>query len=482
MERSISNPGAEVAILAACIKDSSLRALIIPLLEEDFFEEVRNARIYRVMMDLFQKHTLDPQVFEGRYRMLHPTDLLADFLQFMRDFTPFNWKALLDLLIETAIRRRIQRAANELAGISTSTTDLKGMLEQVSKLQEGILRTGCKATEVSREDLMRGVTHRMLARECTVRRMTGFWQLDRHGGYGNINHLITARYKVGKTPVLLRIAQHNAIDARIPVAYWSGENENEELIMAIMAMRTGIELRKIQSGYHYLSEDEKAWLKEAQEQIYNSPLYFCAYGRCGLAKLKTMFQREHEKHGCQIFIIDQLPHIELDPSFKQKNDACDYIADSIFGWKQTMPGWWLIANQLKTKGVEPLPSIHDNMWFTRMEQNCDVGWVIDRPSADPLRMSMEMTKLEEKKRRILTSVNKTKEQREEALMELDSKEKLLRSTAWIYQQLGRMGYGQWEERMWFDPDSRGIYCPEPLASTATETTEKKETPNDDNDF
>jgi replicative DNA helicase len=275
------------------------------------------------------------------------------------------------------------------------------------------------------------------------------------GPYGNVCHLIAARYGVGKTPLAIGIAMHNALENNVPIAYWSGENSNEDIYFAMIAKLTNIPIKVLRQGIASWSEDRKQVVRDAQKRILDAPINLLPWGRRPLYQLRAGFERAAAK-GAQIFVIDQITHVIGDPTIRDQNQQYDVLAEEIFSWKKHIPGWWLVLAQLKTKGVESEPLLRDVMWATRLEQNCDVGWTIDRIEADPARREKESTKYEREMAFVLKNKSLTEPERQSILDDLKQKH-LCCGRARITQAKGRMGYGTWEAMIAFDQHARGFY-------------------------
>src|SRR3989442_531028 len=80
---------------------------------------------------------------------------------------------------------------------------------------------------------------------------TGFTDLDRmtNGLHGGEMIVIAARPSMGKTSMAMNIAEHVAIDQRLPVGVFSLEMTSESLVLRMLCSRSRVNLRNVREGF-----------------------------------------------------------------------------------------------------------------------------------------------------------------------------------------------------------------------------------------
>jgi len=102
---------------------------------------------------------------------------------------------------------------------------------------------------------------------------TGYIDLDKMlAGFQHSNLIIlAARPSMGKTTLALNMASSAAFNSNIPVAFFSLEMSNSELVKKIMAQEAGVSLTAIQKGM--ISQSDWPKLRLATNKIYKSKIF-----------------------------------------------------------------------------------------------------------------------------------------------------------------------------------------------------------------
>src|SRR5262249_49576407 len=103
---------------------------------------------------------------------------------------------------------------------------------------------------------------------------TGYLELDTMtAGFQPSNLVIIAgRPSMGKTTLVLNIAEHVAIDKKIPVVFFSLEMSNQELALRLLCSKALLNMSEIRRGY--LARKNWPLITTAASEIAEAPLYF----------------------------------------------------------------------------------------------------------------------------------------------------------------------------------------------------------------
>ena len=135
---------------------------------------------------------------------------------------------------------------------------------------------------------------------------TGYDDLDRMtSGWQNSDLIIIAgRPAMGKTALVLTMAKNMAIDFSIPVAVFSLEMPNVQLVKRLISNIAEIDANKLKSGR--LSEDEQIRLNHKIRMAYSAPLYLDETPSLSITEMRTKARRLVREKGVKIIIIDYL--------------------------------------------------------------------------------------------------------------------------------------------------------------------------------
>ena len=450
----MKNLPAERYLLTSLIKHEPARKLIGNISEE-LFTNNENLIIFQLFKHMLSENlSITTDTFLEYCKLkaseINLSQLHKDVLSNKRPEVYATWYTLLK---EATITRQTMEMNTTLQNAVARGFKAEQLIETQAHHVERMLEIYNAGSNVSKKDLMKDVTER-LKTPAGAKYFTGIKTIDQFGGYGNIFHLIAARYGVGKTPMGLRIALHNA-EKGIPVCYWSGENSNQELSIALIAMLSKIPLKKLNKGITNFTTEEKKQVREAQEKILSIPFRFLPWGQSNFLQLRSMFELEQKQYGTEIFILDQFSHIKLGQEFKKKNENLDHLGDQLFSLKQLIPGYWILLGQLKTKNVDPKPVLTDLMWATRVEQNSDLGWVLDRPEIDAKRMLKVKDELKWAIHGVSKNKNYNDDDKRNEILALEDEYDYV-GKAIIDQSKGRLGYGHWTQEISFDEEALGF--------------------------
>ena len=135
---------------------------------------------------------------------------------------------------------------------------------------------------------------------------SGFTKLDKMtSGWQNSDLIIiAARPAMGKTAFVLSMAKNIAVDFRNPVALFSLEMSNVQLVNRLISNVCEIESGKIKSGQ--LAGHEWQQLDYKLKNLLDAPLYVDDTPSLSVFELRTKARRLVREHGVRIIIIDYL--------------------------------------------------------------------------------------------------------------------------------------------------------------------------------
>lgn len=135
---------------------------------------------------------------------------------------------------------------------------------------------------------------------------TGFLDFDKmtSGLHGGEMVVIAARPSMGKTSLAMNIAEHVALDERLPVGVFSLEMTAESLVLRMLCSRSRVNMRNIRDGF--LAERDFPRLTGAAGKLANSPLYIDDSAGLSILQLRAKARRMSQQYGIKLFVIDYL--------------------------------------------------------------------------------------------------------------------------------------------------------------------------------
>ena len=135
---------------------------------------------------------------------------------------------------------------------------------------------------------------------------TGYRELDKiTSGWQNSDLIIiAARPAMGKTAFVLSMAKNMAVDYDVPIAIFTLEMSNVQLIKRLISNVASLEGEKIKSGR--LSNEEEARLNSRIRNIYGAPLYLDETPGLSISELRTKARRLVREKGVKMIMIDYL--------------------------------------------------------------------------------------------------------------------------------------------------------------------------------
>ncbi len=215
---------------------------------------------------------------------------------------------------------------------------------------------------------------------------TGFYALDKYtSGWQNSDLvIIAARPAMGKTAFVLSMAKNIAVNNREPVALFSLEMSNVQLVNRLITNVCEIPGEKIKSGQ--LAPYEWGQLDSNINALFDAPLYVDDTPSLSIFELRTKARRLVREHGVKLIIIDYLQLMNASgASFGSRQEEVSTISRSLKGLAKELNIPIIALSQLN-RGVESRegiegkrPQLSDLRESGAIEQDADIVCFIHRP-------------------------------------------------------------------------------------------------------
>ena len=310
------NKEAEQSVLGCMLIDNECISTVAESLFEDCFYIEANRGVYNAIMSLYNLGS-GADIVTVADVLAREDKLTAvggnEYLAFLATSLPTtnNLKQYIRILQDRAMLRRLIGVSDQIsekAYAPGSSSD--EVSEEAGRLIFNVLeKQGGSEIKHIREILMK--TYDNLVELYQNKGQlpgvpTGLADLDNvlHGMKGGNFVLIAARPSVGKSSFALNIATHAAIRAETPVAIFSLEMKDTELVSRIISAEMMIDASKLITGE---LEDED-WEKIANSLGYlgNAPIYINESSNVTVSDIRTKCRRLKYEKNLGLIVIDYL--------------------------------------------------------------------------------------------------------------------------------------------------------------------------------
>src|SRR6266496_3641443 len=308
------NAEAERAVLGSILLDAASISLVVPILSrEDFFSD-KHQRIYRGMLDLFDRSAeIDLLTLKEELNAGAAETVDAAYLSWLLDGVPDigNVEHYARIVKEKATLRRLIGAGQRI--VREGLTQDKTAEQLLSDVTGEIFEIADDTVREAFTPIGKIVKHNLEVIEDARSRQgmlsglaTGFQDLDRMTSGLQTSDLIilAARPSVGKTSLALNIAQHVALREGKSVGFFSLEMSMEQLGFRVLCSEADVDAKKVRDGY--ASKEAIGRLVLAQTKIAGAKFYVDDQGALSVPTMRAKAQRLKREAGLDVLIVDYL--------------------------------------------------------------------------------------------------------------------------------------------------------------------------------
>ncbi|MDO4822574.1 MAG: replicative DNA helicase [Bacteroidales bacterium] len=391
----------EAAVIGACLIEQDAFGQVADMLKPESFYDSKHEKIYRAIQTLSAedkpidiltvteelRSTGELEEVGGPYYISELTQKVLSSAHIEYHAKIIAQKSLARQLITYSsntlraafddgqdINELMQRAEGELFEISK--TNMKKDFTQINPVIKEAMKMLQSAA--ARKDGLSGLS-------------SGFDDLDKitNGWQKSDLIIIAARPAMGKTAFVLSMAKNIAIDMRKPVAMFSLEMSNVQLVNRLLVNVCEITGDKIRSGN--LAPYEWGQLDVKSRDMYDAPLYIDDTPSLSVFELRTKARRLVREHHVELIIIDYLQLMNASGmSYGSRQEEVSTISRSLKGLAKELDIPIIALSQLN-RAVEnrvgtaenptdsKRPQLSDLRESGAIEQDADMVLFIHRP-------------------------------------------------------------------------------------------------------
>jgi len=383
----------EKAVLGALMLEKDAYMRVSEMLTAESFYDPRHGLIYQAIADLgLNQRPIDMlTVIEQLRRQNQLEDVggavyISDLT--FRVLSAAHIEEHARIIVQKHIARRlIQFSSKVQADAFDEGNDVDDLLQAAEGELFEISQTQLKREVVQIDDVL---GQAMTQIQNAANRKTGLSGLS--SGYTELDAMtsgwqnsdlviIAARPAMGKTAFVLSMAKNMAVNLNTPIAMFSLEMSNLQLVNRLISNVCEIEGEKIKSGR--LSNEEWDRLNTQIKFLFGAPIYIDETPGLSITELRTKARRLVREHGVRIILIDYLQLMTAKGmKFGSREQEVSTISRSLKGLAKELNIPIIALSQLNrsTETREnKRPVLSDLRESGAIEQDADIVCFIHRP-------------------------------------------------------------------------------------------------------
>ena len=308
---------AEQAVLGAMLLDADAILRASEHVDDTMFYREGHRRLFRAMFAITERGgVVDPLTLadelERRQELEHAGG--REYLAFLLDAVPTvaNVEYHARIVKEKALLRRLIEVSTEIVqeafeGRTTANDLLDNAESRIFSLGQSKEKGGFAKIKELLWPAMEKLELLAQRDQAITGVPTGFTELDHmtSGLQPADLVIVAARPSMGKTAFTLNIAQHAAITAKVPVAFFSLEMSKESLVQRMLAAEALIDAQALRKGGRALDESMPR-LAQAAGILSHAPIFIDDTPGITLLDMRAKARRLKAEHDLGLIIVDYL--------------------------------------------------------------------------------------------------------------------------------------------------------------------------------
>ena len=388
----------EEAVLGALMLEKDAYTVVCDILKPESFYEPSNQKIYAAIQSLgAAQQSIDMLTVTERLRLMGELENAGGPMRVSELTSRVASGAHVEFHARIVAQKYLARELIKFASqIEAQAFDESYDVDDLLQEAEG------KLFEISQRNVKKDVTQidpvinaAIEQIQTAANRASGLSGLE--SGYHELDKLtsgwqrsdliiIAARPAMGKTAFVLSMAKNMAVNYNIPVAIFSLEMSNLQLVNRLIQNTCEIEGEKIKSGQ--LSQMEWDQLMSRVKNLYSAPLFIDDTASLSIFELRTKARRLVREHNVQFIIIDYLQLMNASGmKFGSREQEVSMISRSLKQLAKELNIPIVALSQLnrsvESRGADSKdgkrPQLSDLRESGAIEQDADIVCFIHRP-------------------------------------------------------------------------------------------------------
>lgn len=380
----------EQNILGSLLIDKNVIPLVIGMLKEEVFYDLKHQRIFRTINDMYNRNiaidlTTVAQMMSneqslsevgGAYYLSKLTDSIVrtNHLNTHIAMAMELYKKRQTYLLLKSVEHQFLDIDNESLDLISSLNSKLIALQEFGNIYEKTIDQIVLSVIEKRNIVQNGDI---------LGYKTGFNELDTtiSGWCKPDMVVVAARPGAGKTAFMLSSAYHLAILQGIATAIFSLEMSSEQLVERLESIASQVPLKRLR--INNMNDYEKGLLLKADDQILTAPLYIDDSGGMNIQQLRAKATIMKQKYGIKIIFIDYLQLMSgVGKSNQNREQEVSTISRNIKALAKELEVPIIALSQLSRRVEEradKIPQLSDLRESGSIEQDADIVIMLMRP-------------------------------------------------------------------------------------------------------
>jgi replicative DNA helicase len=297
------------------LENEAISKVLEILLPEDFYRE-SHGTIFNSMIELFEKNQpIDLITLTNHLKSKGQLDSVGGsaYLSSLADSIPTaaNIVFYARIVKEKAVLRKLITTATEIATRGyDDADDVWDLVDEAEKnifqISESQIKPSFFKMKSILKESFKTIEKLYESKEIVTGVPSGFTEIDKlTSGFQSSDLIIIAgRPSMGKTAFCLNIAQHVAVEKKIPVAFFSLEMSKEQLVMRMLCSEAQVDAHKVRGGF--LGETDWPKLTRAAGTLSEAPIFIDDTAALSVLEMRAKARRIMAEHKLGLIIVDYL--------------------------------------------------------------------------------------------------------------------------------------------------------------------------------
>jgi replicative DNA helicase len=388
------NLDAERSVLGAIlVHNDAFNTAVQVVTPEDFFRDAHR-RIFGRMIALNERNqAIDFVTLKEELARAGEVDEVGGpaYIASLADGVPraTNVEYYAQIVKEKATLRNLIYAANKIvASAYEADQEADLILDEAESAIFSVAEGRLKAGFVPMHDLVKEI-YPKIEQLAEQKRLvtgvpTGFADLDEmtRGFQPGDLIIIAARPAMGKTSLVLNIAQHVARQPGLTVGFFSLEMSKEALFLRLLTSEAHINSHRLMTGL--LGRNDYSRISEAIETLSAMKLYIDDTAGIGVLEMRAKARRLQAEHGLSLLVVDYIQLMSGRGRFESRTLELGSISRSLKGLAKELNVPVVVLSQLSRAPEarsDHRPQLSDLRESGALEQDADVVTLIYRADA-----------------------------------------------------------------------------------------------------
>lgn len=388
------NNEAESSVLGAILIDKDAIGIVSQIISpKDFYADI-NGIIFEAMLSLYEERkpidilTLTAKLKKNKNLGKVDSAYLAELVEGVPTAANVEHYAL--LIKEASTKRGLIKIGGELAELGfNEEKEVNEILDKAESAIFSISQGFTAKTFIPIKEALAGSFDRIDELHKKGKGLrgleTGFTDLDNilSGMQASNLLILAARPGQGKTAMIVNIAQHLAVNEKMPVGIFSLEMSQEELVDRFLVGQSDVDAWRLKTGR--LSESDFTKLSHAMGELADAPIFIDDTPGISVNEMRTKARRLQMEHSIELLIVDYLqladPGKRYDNRVQEVSIISQYLKKLARELKIPVLAVSQLSRAVEHRG-ERRPQLADLRESGSIEQDADVVMFIYRPEGE----------------------------------------------------------------------------------------------------